>query len=78
MRRLLPPASFFGVLAVGAFSVLLLIYLATPLIALHRTESAVRTKDAESLTARIDFPALRRSLTKQIVAEYLTLTGKRL
>jgi DUF2939 family protein len=36
-----------------------------------------QTKDAVALTERIDFPALRRSLTKQIVQEYLKLTGKK-
>jgi hypothetical protein len=40
--------------------------------------SAVATKDAEALTERIDFPALMRSLTRQIAQEYLKLTGKRL
>jgi len=78
MTRSLMPASLFGVLAVGALCVLLVIYLASPLIAIHRIESAVRTKDAVSLTERIVFPALRRSLTKQIVGEYLKLTGKKL
>jgi hypothetical protein len=78
MRRSFRPARFFGVLAVGALSVLLLIYLVSPLIALHSIRSAVQTKDAVALTDRIDFPALRRSLTKQIVAEYLKLTGKKL
>jgi hypothetical protein len=55
-----------------------LIYLVSPLIALHSIRSAVQSKDAVALTDRIDFPALRRSLTKQIVAEYLKLTGKKL
>jgi Protein of unknown function (DUF2939) len=67
-----------GVLAAGALCILLIIYLASPLIALHSIESAVQIKDAVALTNRIDFPALRRSLTKQIVQEYLKLTGKNL
>jgi hypothetical protein len=67
-----------GFLAAGALCVLLIIYLASPLIALHSIQSAVETKDAVTLTERIDFPALRRSLTKQIVEEYLKLTGKKL
>jgi hypothetical protein len=54
------------VLAAGALCILLIIYLASPLIALHSIESAVQSKDTASLTDRIDFPALRRSLTKQI------------
>jgi hypothetical protein len=64
--------------AAGALCVLLVIYLVSPLIALRSIQSAVETKDAVALTERIDFPALRRSLTKQIVAEYLRLTGKKL
>jgi hypothetical protein len=40
--------------------------------------SAVETKDAAALTERIDFPALKRSFTKQIAQEYLKLTGKKL
>jgi hypothetical protein len=38
----------------------------------------LRDRDAVALTERIDFPAVRRSLTKQIVQEYLKLTGKKL
>jgi hypothetical protein len=58
--------------------ILLSVYLASPLIALHSIASAVETKDAVALTERIDFAALRRSLTKQLVDEYLKLTGKKL
>ena len=38
----------------------------------------METRDAVAVTERIDFPALRRSFTKQIVATYLKLTGKKL
>jgi hypothetical protein len=55
--------------------ILLGIYLASPLIALHDIASAVETQDATALTDRIDFTAVRHSLTKQIVEEYFTLTG---
>jgi Protein of unknown function (DUF2939) len=58
--------------------VLLGVYIASPLIALQRIEFAVETKDAVALTERIEFPSLRRSLTKQLVATYLKLTGKKL
>ena len=51
------------------------VYIASPLIALHGIASAVEARDASE---RLEFPALRRSLTKQIVAEYLKLTGKKL
>ena len=52
--------------------------LASPLIALYDIASAIEDRDAVALTERIDFPAVRRSLTKQIVQEYLKLTGKKL
>ena len=58
--------------------ILLSVYLASPLIALHSIASAVESKDAVALTERIDFSALRRSLTNQIMDEYLKLTGKKL
>ncbi len=58
--------------------ILLGIYFVSPLIALQRTAFAVQTRDAVALTERIEFPSLRRSLTKQIVAKYLELTGKEL
>ena len=54
------------------------VYIASPLIALHGIASAVEAQDAAALSERLEFPALRRSLTKQIVAEYLKLTGKKL
>ena len=58
--------------------VLLGTYFASPFIALRRISIAVETRDAVALTERTDFPAVRRSLTKQIVATYLKLTGKKL
>jgi hypothetical protein len=67
-----------GLWVILSLGILLSVYLASPLIALHRIASAVETKDAVALTERIDFPALRRSLAKQIVQEYLKLTGKKL
>jgi hypothetical protein len=54
----------------------LAVYIASPLIALHNIASAVDAKDAAALTERIEFPAVRRSLTRQLVATYRRLTGK--
>lgn len=68
--------SRWGLWIILTLGILLSVYLASPLIALHSIASAVETKDAVALTERIDFPALRRSLTNQIMDEYLTLTGK--
>ena len=56
--------------------VLLALYLATPLIALHDIASAVKARDAAALAERIEFPSVRRSLTRQIVMTYRELTGK--
>lgn len=67
-----------GWLSAVTLVILLSVYLASPLIALHSIASAVETRDAVALTERIEFPSLRRSLTKQIVAAYLDLTGKKL
>ena len=57
--------------------VLLGIYFASPFIALQRIATAVQKRDAVALTERTDFPAVRRSLTKQILASYFKLTGKK-
>jgi len=61
-----------------AIVVLLAVYIASPLVALHSVASAVESRDAAALVERIDFKSLRRSLTKQIVTTYLELTGKKL
>jgi len=58
--------------------ILLGAYIVSPLIALQRIASAVQTRDAVALTELTEFPSLRRSLTKQIVAAYLELTGRKL
>jgi hypothetical protein len=50
-----------------ALVILLAVYIASPLIALQSIASAVEARDAAALTERIEFPALRRSLTRQIV-----------
>ncbi len=67
-----------GLLSAVTLVILLSVYLASPLIALYSIASAVESKDAVAVTERIEFPSLRRSLTKQIVAAYLELTGKKL
>jgi hypothetical protein len=67
---------FFGITL--ALFLLLGAYFASPLIALRSIASAVESGDAVALTERIDFPSVRRSFKKQIVAEYLEITGRRL
>jgi hypothetical protein len=58
--------------------VLLGFYIASPLLALHSIGAAVEIKDAAALAERIEFPAVRRALIRQIMATYRQLTGKRL
>ena len=58
------------------FLVLLTAYAAWPLMSLYRLAAAIETRNAAELADSIDLPLLRRSLTEQIVAEYLKLTGK--
>ncbi len=55
--------------------ILLAAYTVWPLIALYQLAGAIEKRDAVALNEKIDFPRLRRSLTEQVVAEYLKLTG---
>jgi len=61
-------------------TVLLILLLATyftwPLVGFYRIGSAVESKNAAALAQRVEFPSLRRSLSQQVIAEYLKLTGK--
>ena len=58
--------------------ILLFLFFASPFLALQRIATAVESRDAVAVTERIDFVKVRRSLTRQIVAAYLKLTGKKL
>jgi Protein of unknown function (DUF2939) len=51
-------------------------YAAWPLFAVYELVGAVQARDIAALNERIDFPALRRSLTAQLVRTYLRITGK--
>src|SRR5260370_5524704 len=51
-------------------------YAAGPLFAVYRLVDAIQARDMASLTERVDFRALRTSLTAQIVRTYLRITGK--
>src|SRR4026208_1558871 len=57
------------ILFVGAFFI-------WPLVGVYVIASAVEAKNATALAERVEFSLLRRSLTQQVIAEYLTLTGK--
>jgi len=56
--------------AIAAGAALLLFvggYIASPFLALARLADAVRTRDFDTIKARVDFEALRHSLARQIV-----------
>lgn len=54
----------------------LAVYIGSPLVALYRIGSAVEARDAIALEQRIDFPSIRRSFKRQIMAHYREVTGK--
>jgi Protein of unknown function (DUF2939) len=49
---------------------LLLAYLASPYFSFWRFTAALRSADSASLSSRMDFPAIRTSLKKQLVARF--------
>jgi len=51
-------------------------FMASPFIALQSLARAVEARDAEAIAARVNFKALRASLTKQIVDAYLAANGR--
>jgi hypothetical protein len=57
-------------------AVLVGVYAAWPFFALYELANAVQERDSAAVTRRVNFPALRRSLTEQIVVTYLHLTGR--
>ena len=50
--------------------VLLLAYAASPYFSFWRFTVAVRSRDAAAISARVDFPAVRASLKKQLVTRF--------
>jgi hypothetical protein len=60
----------------AVLAVLLLAYAIWPVVGFARIASAIEARDGVALAKLVDFKALRKSLTKQIVAAYIELTGK--
>jgi hypothetical protein len=60
----------------AVLAILLLAYAIWPVVGFARIASAIEAKDGPGLAKLVDFRALRKSLTKQIVAAYIELTGK--
>ena len=50
--------------------VALLVYGASPYFSFWRFTAAVQSRDAAAISARVDFPAVRASLKKQLVARF--------
>src|SRR6478736_2892983 len=55
--------------------VLLLVYGASPYFSFWRFTTAVRSRDAAAISKRVDFPAVRASLKKQLVARFANRTS---
>jgi Protein of unknown function (DUF2939) len=56
--------------------VLWLAYAVWPFFTVYRLASGVEARDVAAVNELVDFPALRKSLTAQIVRTYLRMTGK--
>jgi hypothetical protein len=56
--------------------VLWLAYAVSPYFAVYRLASAVQARDGATANELVDYPAIRKSITAQIVRTYLRITGK--
>src|SRR5437763_5921622 len=54
---------------------LLLVYGASPYFSFWRFRAAVQSRDAAAISARVDFPAVRASLKRQLVARFANKTS---
>jgi hypothetical protein len=61
---------------VVVFVVLWAAYYVWPYVGVRSLVQAVRKHDVAAVNERVNFPALRQSLTTQIIATYLRVTGK--
>jgi len=57
------------------FVVILLIYGASPYFSFWRFTAAVQSRDAAAISARVDFPAVRASLKRQLVTRFANKTS---
>ena len=65
-----------GIWITVVLALLLGAYMSWPLVGFYGIASAVEAMDARAFAECVEFPSLRRSLTQQVIAEYLKLTGK--
>ena len=54
---------------------ILLVYGVSPYLAFWRFTAAVQSRDAAAISARVDFPAVRASLKRQLVARFANKTS---
>ena len=52
------------------------VYVASPFVSLYRLTEAVRARDVAAINERVDFKALRVSLSRQILTDYLVKMGR--
>jgi hypothetical protein len=64
------------VLAICAVGIVYAAYWAWPLVGLHKISRAIAARDATELSARLNVPSVKRSLTDQIARAYLKVSGK--
>ena len=55
--------------------VLVLVYGASPYFSFWRFRAAVQSRDAAAISSRVDFPAVRASLKKQLVVRFANRTN---
>jgi hypothetical protein len=63
-------------IGVGALVALWLVYATSAFLGVYRLADVVQTRDITGLSERVDFPAVRRSISAQVVRKYLQMTGK--
>jgi hypothetical protein len=52
------------------------VYFFSPYVAMYRLATAVAAKDVAAIEERVNFPAVRTSLAKQLIPAYLKATGR--
>lgn len=62
--------------SISALVALWLAYAASPFVGVYRLIDVVGQRDVAALSERVDFPALRASLSTQIARAYLRISGK--
>lgn len=62
--------------SLAALALLWGVYVVSPYVALYRLAKSVEAKDLGAINERVNFQAVRQSLSKQIVAAYMRATGK--